>query len=69
MTVLLFSRYILGTQLEPTYAREVFPCFDEPEMKAVFNVTIIHRRNTLALGNAETSGNKIKKIKKRKARP
>uniref|UniRef100_A0A665W168 Aminopeptidase n=1 Tax=Echeneis naucrates TaxID=173247 RepID=A0A665W168_ECHNA len=32
--------------------RNVFPCFDEPEMKAVFNVTIIHRRQTTALANA-----------------
>lgn len=50
------TRYILATQLEPTHAREVFPCFDEPEMKAVFNVTIIHRRGTVALGNADKSG-------------
>lgn len=56
MKVVLVSRYILATQLEPTHAREVFPCFDEPEMKALFNVTIIHRRDTVALGNAEKTG-------------
>lgn len=67
MKVFLVSRYILATQLEPTHAREVFPCFDEPEMKAVFNVTIIHRRNTVALGNADKSGTE-KDRKKRRTR-
>lgn len=61
MKVLPVSRYILATQLEPTHAREVFPCFDEPQMKAVFNVTIIHRRHTDALGNADKSGKENRK--------
>lgn len=64
MKVLPVWRYILATQLEPTHAREVFPCFDEPEMKAVFNVTIIHRRGTVALGNADKSGKEKKDRKK-----
>lgn len=42
--------------MEPTETRRVFPCFDEPEMKAVFHVTIVHRLNTRALGNEEQSG-------------
>ncbi|KAK2918250.1 hypothetical protein Q8A73_004996 [Channa argus] len=50
------ERFLVSTNLQPTDARKVFPCFDEPEMKAVFNVTIIHRRETKALGNARESG-------------
>lgn len=67
MKVLPVRRYILATQLEPTHAREVFPCFDEPEMKAVFNVTIIHRRGTVALGNADKSGKEKKDRKNTEA--
>ncbi|XP_071362940.1 alanyl (membrane) aminopeptidase-like b [Trachinotus anak] len=46
------ERFLAATSLEPTFARSVFPCFDEPEFKAVFHVTIIHRQHTTALGNA-----------------
>uniref|UniRef100_A0A8C2Z2E4 Aminopeptidase n=1 Tax=Cyclopterus lumpus TaxID=8103 RepID=A0A8C2Z2E4_CYCLU len=48
--------FLAATNLEPADARTVFPCFDEPEMKAVFHVTIIHRRDTVALGNADMRG-------------
>ncbi|XP_034031432.1 aminopeptidase N-like [Thalassophryne amazonica] len=45
------ERFLATSQMQPTYARSVFPCFDEPAMKAEFDVTIIHRQGTTALGN------------------
>ncbi|KAB5574930.1 hypothetical protein PHYPO_G00214740 [Pangasianodon hypophthalmus] len=45
------KRFLVASQLQATDARKVFPCFDEPAMKAVFNITIIHRRGTKALSN------------------
>ncbi|XP_048828516.1 alanyl (membrane) aminopeptidase-like b [Brienomyrus brachyistius] len=46
------DRFLATTQMQPTEARRVFPCFDEPAMKAIFNVTIIHREGTTALSNS-----------------
>uniref|UniRef100_A0AAR2LK22 Aminopeptidase n=1 Tax=Pygocentrus nattereri TaxID=42514 RepID=A0AAR2LK22_PYGNA len=46
------KRFLVASQMQPTDARKVFPCFDEPAMKAVFNVTIIHRSDTKAQSNS-----------------
>ncbi|KHJ83998.1 peptidase family M1 [Oesophagostomum dentatum] len=52
------------THMEPTYARYLVPCFDEPEYKATWKVTVIHPKGTTAISNGmeekeETSGDWI----------
>uniref|UniRef100_G3PPF0 Aminopeptidase n=1 Tax=Gasterosteus aculeatus aculeatus TaxID=481459 RepID=G3PPF0_GASAC len=45
------TKVVATSQMQATYARKTFPCFDEPAMKAVFNITVIHEPNTIALSN------------------
>lgn len=47
------KKVVATSQMQATHARKAFPCFDEPAMKAVFNVTIIHDRGTVALSNSK----------------
>ena len=46
-----FKKELLATQFESHHAREVFPCIDEPEAKATFNVTLTTEQNIIVLGN------------------
>ncbi|XP_008211798.2 endoplasmic reticulum aminopeptidase 2 isoform X2 [Nasonia vitripennis] len=45
------KRYLATTHFEPTYARSAFPCFDEPQYKAKFKVSIFRDRFHIALCN------------------
>ncbi|CAF0911187.1 unnamed protein product [Rotaria sp. Silwood1] len=39
------------TQMSPTHCRRVFPCFDEPSLRATFDLTLDIPRNMQALSN------------------
>ncbi|XP_009978824.1 PREDICTED: glutamyl aminopeptidase [Tauraco erythrolophus] len=45
------TKSIAATDHEPTDARKTFPCFDEPNKKATYNITIIHEDAYEALSN------------------
>ncbi|XP_046689288.1 LOW QUALITY PROTEIN: endoplasmic reticulum aminopeptidase 2-like [Homalodisca vitripennis] len=44
-------RYLATTHFEPTYARTAFPCFDEPQFKARFKMSIFRDRFHISLFN------------------
>lgn len=49
---------LLATQFESHYARQAFPCIDEPEAKATFDVTLSTEENITVLGNMPVASQK-----------
>eukprot|EP01133_Synstelium_polycarpum_P017753 gene17753-21173_t len=45
------DKWIATTQFEPTEARFAFPCFDEPALKAIFEVTMITDSHLTVISN------------------
>lgn len=60
------DKKLFATQFESHHAREVFPCVDEPEAKASFDLTLTTPANETVLSNtpvktqAKTAGSKLK---------
>lgn len=47
------NRYLASTQFQSVFAREAFPCFDEPYYRVPIKLTIRHDPTLNALANAE----------------
>ncbi|KAL4243857.1 Aminopeptidase [Abortiporus biennis] len=47
------TKYYAVTRFQPIAARRAFPCWDEPLLKATYTVTMIHRKDTVALSNMD----------------
>ena len=45
------QRVIATTQMQATDCRKAFPCFDEPDFKAVFEITLLIEADLLAVSN------------------
>ncbi len=50
------QRTIASTHFEATDARRAFPCWDEPDLKAVFGVTLVVRDGLLAVSGGPEAG-------------
>ena len=50
------EKVVAATQFEATDARRAFPCWDEPDLKAVFEVTLVVDDHLLAVSNAPEVG-------------
>ncbi|XP_053669023.1 aminopeptidase N-like [Anopheles marshallii] len=48
--------YLASSKFEPTHARSAFPCFDEPLLKATFELELTHFKEYNAVANMPSAG-------------
>jgi hypothetical protein len=54
VNAVLYYRKIATSKFQPTYARQAYPCFDEPGFKSTFKVRLVRPRDGyIALSNME----------------
>ena len=53
------NRTFMTSQMEPTHARAVFPCVDEPARKAIFYISVIHDPSERVWSNGEINHTSI----------
>ena len=53
------ERVIATTQFEASDARRAFPCWDEPDFKAVFSVTLVIERGLTGLSNGALESTRV----------
>ncbi|CAH8469378.1 unnamed protein product [Schistosoma guineensis] len=52
-------KYLASTDLEPSDARSILPCWDEPEFKAKFKVNIVRHKNFHSLSNMNLESTEV----------
>ncbi|MGV8142639.1 MAG: M1 family metallopeptidase [Candidatus Pacearchaeota archaeon] len=59
------TSYLITTQCESAYARRIFPCFDEPDKKATFDINVVIDKKLKAVSNMPIKSESIEGNKKK----